>query len=190
LSPAIHIARYHVAALGMFAACICWLDGRRKGARLAEGTALVAALSSIMMFYWAPKRPAYSSVFEPAQIVRWIKTPLPKREVADVGDPPWMISAVNEQTGMLREKEIQRGDVVAFDHIDFAALLFNNSYSNRVVWLSSPDPLAEAERAGAKWIYTRGGSQLSSQLARAKDTWEDVGPLEREHVGNVWRRRR
>jgi hypothetical protein len=190
VSPAIHIARYHVPALGMLVACICWFAGKKRP-RLPEAAALFACVGSLMMFYWAPpSKPAYSLVFKPSQMVRLMKTRMPNREVDDIGEPPMMLSAVNTETGLAREREIGRGDVVAFDHIDFIGLLFNNSYSNKVVWLSSPDQLAEAERAGAKWIYTRDGSALSSQLRAATDRWELVGPLEREHVGNVWRRRR
>lgn len=189
LSPAVHIARYHVAALGMLVACICWFGGR-KGPRLAEAAALFACVGSIMMFYWAPRNALYSLVFRPSQLVELAKTPMPKRELTDVGDPPMMLSAVYEPIGIVREQEIKAGDVVGFDHIDYTALLWNNAYSNKVVWLSSQDPLGEAERANAKWVYTRGGSTLSSQLSKAKDTWELIGPLERERTGSVYRRKR
>lgn len=188
LSPAIHIARYHVASMGMLAACLCWFVGR-KGSRVAETAALFGALGSVMMLYWAPRKAPWVCVFEPAQIVRWMKTPLPRREVADIGSPPMLVSPVTEETGMAREREIRAGDVVAFDNIDFVALLWNNAYSNRVVWLSSSDPLGEAESKGAAWVYTRGGTTLSSQLARSGG-WQLVGSLEAERFGSVWRRRR
>lgn len=189
MSPAIHIARYHVAAVGMLVACIAWFGGRR-GPRLAEAAALFACVGSIMMFYWAPRTALYSLIFRPSQLVELAKTKMPKRELTDVGEPPMMLSAVYEPIGMVREQEIQAGDVVGFDHIDYTALLWNNAYSNKVVWLSSPDPLGEAERANAKWVYTRGGTTLSSQLAKASNTWELIGPLERERTGSVYRRKR
>jgi hypothetical protein len=190
LSPAIHIARYHVASLGMLAACICWLSGRNRRSLLADGAALFASIGSIMMLHWAPRKAPWTCVYEPAQIVRWLKTPFPKREVADIGSPPMLISPVIEATGMAREREVHAGDVVGFDNIDFVALLWNSDYSNRVVWLSSGDPLGEAEKKGARWVYTRPGTTLSSQLAAASSTWELVGPLEAERFGNVWRRKR
>lgn len=98
------------------------------------------------------------------------------------------MAPANTATALLREKEIGSGDVVAFDNIEYYALLWNNEYSNKVMWLSSPNPLAEAEAMGAKWIYTRGGTPLYAQIT-ASPRWELIGPLEAESMGSVWRRK-
>ncbi|AKU96311.1 hypothetical protein AKJ09_02975 [Labilithrix luteola] len=193
LSPALHIPRYHVAAVGMLCAVICWLSGRQTGSRLAMGVAIVAQLSSICTLHWAPKKAPFVSVYAPEHVLHWLKTPYPQREVQDVGTheiPRMMISPVNPETGLAREREVKAGDVVGFDNIDFASLLWNNAYSNKVVWLSSNDPLGEANRIGAVWVYTRPGTALANQLGRPGSGWELVGPLEAEGFGNVWRRKR
>ena len=100
-----------------------------------------------------------------------------------------LVAPANTDIAMAREKELGPGAVIAFDYIDYFALLWNNDYSNKVVWVESADPLAEAERAGAVWIYTRGGTTLYSQVTTSP-RWELVGPLEAEHFGSVWRRKR
>jgi hypothetical protein len=46
-----------------------------------------------------------------------------------------LISPVNTDIGMLREKELGPGKVVGFEFLDFVALLWNNDYSIKVVWL-------------------------------------------------------
>ncbi|MBX3191914.1 MAG: hypothetical protein KF819_33295 [Labilithrix sp.] len=193
LSPALHIARYHMASLGMLVACICWLSSRTRGARLAIGAALIAQVGSILMIYWAPRKAPWMCVYPPVHVVQWMKTPYPKREISDIGTvetPRMLISPVMLEAGMAREREVKSGDVVAFDSIDFLALLWNNDYSNEVVWLSSSDPLAEASRAGARWVYTRSGTTLAQQLGKAESGWEIVGTLEAEGYGSVWRKKR
>lgn len=193
LSPALHIPRYHVAAVAMLCAVICWLSSQRAGSRLAIGVAVVAQLSSICTLQWAPKKAPFVSVYAPEHVLHWMKTPYPQREVQDIGTheiPRMMISPVNPDTGLAREREVKAGDIVAFDHIDFVSQLWNNAYSNKVVWLSSNDPLGEANRIGAVWVYTRPGTALASQLGRPGSGWELVGPLEAEGFGNVWRRKR
>jgi hypothetical protein len=193
LSPALHIARYHMASLGMLAACICWLSSRTRGARLAVGAALVAQIGSILMLYWAPRKAPWVCVYPPPHVVQWMKMPYPKREVADIGThetPRMLVSPVMLETGLAREREVKKDDVVAFDYIDFLALLWNNDYSNKVVWLSSSDPLDEANRAGAVWVYTRSGTTLAQQLAKPDSGWETVGTLEAEQNGTVWRKKR
>ena len=99
-----------------------------------------------------------------------------------------LVSPVNTATGLAREKELKAGDVFAFDYIDYYALIWNNDYSNKALWLQSTDPLGEAERANAKWVYTRGGTTLFTQLS-GNTRWELIGPLESESQGSVWRRK-
>jgi hypothetical protein len=191
LSPAIFIARYHVASLGMMAACLAWLVSRWKTPRLSDDVALFAALGSCVFMGWAPTKHEFVYLYSPEQIVKWLRTPYPRRELEDIGTketPKLLVAPANTRTATLREKEIRAGDVVAFDYIDYYALLWNNEYSNTVTWLSEPDPLAEAERIAAKWVYTRGGTALYTSIS-ASPRWELIGPLEAEGQGSVWRRR-
>jgi hypothetical protein len=183
LTPALHIARYHVASVGMLAACICWLFPRRgrRGARLAEHAGVIAALGSVLVMYWALKKAPYSFIHEPEELARWMKAPPRARPHP---------AAVVERTAIAREIEIGDGSIVAFEHVNLAALLWNDRYSNRVVWLSSYHALEEAERIGATWVYSRDGGTLAKDLAESR-SWELVGPLERDApVGKIWRRRR
>lgn len=192
LSPAIFIARYHVASLAMLAGCLAWLVSRWKTSRLADDAALIAQVGSVMMLYWAPTKHEFVYIYSPHQIVQWLKTPYPRRELEDIGTPEHpklLVSPVNTAVGMAREKELGPGAVIAFDYIDYYALLWNNDYSNRAVWVGSADPLGEAERANAVWIYTRGGTTLFNQIS-GNPRWELIGPLESESQGSVYRRKR
>ena len=78
--------------------------------------------------------------------------------------------------------------MLAFDYIDYFALLWNNDCSNRVLRVdSTTDLLGEAERGNAKWAYTRGGTTLPTQI-HASPSWKLLGPLEAEMQGSVYRR--
>ena len=195
LSPAIFIARYHVASLGMLAGCLAWVVSRWRTSRLTEDVALIAQLGSVLMMAWTPvgARHSYVYLYEPAQLLKWMKTPYPRRELEDITvaevSKPLQIAPANTATALAREAELKAGDVIGYDTIDYMALLWNNAYTNKTLWLSSPDPLAQAEQAGAKWVYARNGSRLSNQLS-ASTSWEAVGPLEAEGFGSAWRRRR
>lgn len=192
LSPAIFIARYHVASLGMLAGCLAWLVSRWRTTRLSDDTALFAAIGSIIFMYWAPTKHEFVYLYPPSQISAWLRMPYPQRELTDIGTPenPRLLACpVNTAVGMAREKELKAGDVIAFDYIDYYALLWNNSYSNKAMWVDSPsDPLGQAERGNAKWIYTRGGTTLFGQL-HGNPRWELIGPLESESQGSVYRRK-
>ncbi len=192
LSPAAFIARYHVASLGMLVGCLAWLVSRWRTTRLADDVALFAQLGSIIFMCWAPTKHEFVYLYPPAQIVKWIKTPYPLRELEDIGTPEHpklLVSPVYTPVGQLREKELTAGKVIAYDYLDYFALLWNNDYSNKTVWVSSTtDPLGEAERANAIWIYTRGGTTLHGQLT-ASQTWELIGPLESEMQGSVYHRK-
>lgn len=191
LSPAVFIGRYHSASLGMLAACLAWLVSRWKTTRFSDEVALIAAIGSFIFMCWAPTKHEFVYLYGPEHIATWLATPMPLRELKDIGTketPRLLVAPANTTTALLREKEIKRGDVVAFDYIDYYALLWNNEYSNTVTWLSEADPLAEAERIGAKWVYTRGGTTLHSEVT-ASPRWELIGPLEAESMGSVWRRK-
>ncbi len=192
LSPAVFIARYHVASMGMLVACLAWMVSRWRTTRLSEDVALFAQIGSFMMAFWGPQSTRWIYLYEPRHIWHWITTPYPLRELEDIGTPEvphLLVSPVSLVAGLAREKEIKAGDVVAYDYIDYVSTLWNNDYSNTVLWVHSADPLGEAESKGAKWIYTRGGTTLSTQLARAGAQWEPIGPMEIEAFGTVYRKK-
>jgi hypothetical protein len=193
VSPAIFIGRYHVASLAMVIGAAAWLFGQGRGRRLLSEALLFAQLGSILMIAWAPSRHDFVYIYSARQIASWLATPYPQRELEDITAPTTgkklLVSPVHYETGVARERELGEGSVIGFDDIHYAALLWNNDFSNRVVWLGAEDPLAEAKRQGAVWVYTRHGTSLAQKLTAASKEWELVGPLENENMGNVWRRR-
>ena len=196
-SPALHIPRYHVASIGMFVGCLCWAGGRMRArapwtrTRWVEDAALVAGIGSVLMAIWAPAMNTHAFLYSPRVILEWIKTPYPQREVMEPKmDPHVMISAVVPATGIVRDRDIKPGEVLAFDSIDYLATLWNSDYSNKVVWVGgAPDPYAEAERAGATWAYARGGGNAFAAKMLGSGKWELVGPMEAEKFGNLYRRK-
>lgn len=188
LTPALFIARYHVPSVGMMMACLCWLAGARRGRRLIMDAALFAQLGSLLLAYWVPRKMTNVYLYDTESIVHWLKTPYPEREFRDVKGGV-MISPIVPATGLLREKEVRAGSIVGFDYIDFPGLLWNNDFSNKVVWLNEPDPLAQANRIGAVWVYTRGGTRLLSELQKPDSGWELIGTLEAEGFGSVFHRK-
>jgi hypothetical protein len=188
-SPAIFIARYHVASVGMLMACLCWMAGAGRGRRIVADAMIVAQIGSLLLGYWVPKRMILLYLYDAAEILHWVKTPYPAREIKDMPGGQ-MISPIIATTGMAREKEIKAGSVVAFDSLDYPALLWNNDFSNKVVWLGeTADPLGEAKRLDAVWVYTRVGTTLYNQLQASSATWQLVGGLEAEGPGSVYRRK-
>ncbi|CAN5915286.1 hypothetical protein BH11MYX4_BH11MYX4_18930 [soil metagenome] len=190
LTPAIFIARYHVPSLGMMVACLCWMAGSGRGKRLVADAALFAQIGALLLAYWAPKKMTMIYLYEGADIVHWLKTPYPERELRDRKGGT-MISPIMPAIGLLREQELKAGDVIGFDYLDFPGLLWNNDFSNKVVWLSeTSDPLGQANRIGAVWVYTRGGTLLHQQLVKPDSGWQLIGTLESEGAGSVFRKRK
>jgi len=188
MTPAIFIGRYHVPSVGMLIVCLCWLAGTGRSRRLVGDVLLFAQLGSLLLAYWAPKRMILHYLYDFAEMVHWVKTPFPEREFRDLPGGT-MISPIIPATGLAREREIRAGDVVAFEDMDYPALLWNNEFSNKIVWLGqTADPIAEANRLGAVWVYTRGGT-LTTQLQRPDSGWELVGVLEAEGAGSVYRKK-
>jgi hypothetical protein len=192
LSPAIWCARYHVASLAMLAGCTAFVASRWKTPRFSDDLALFASLGSFIFMCWAPTKHEFVYLYTPTHILKWLKTPYPLRELEDITTPEGLkllVAPGNTKTALLREKELQKDDVIAFDALPYYALLWNNEYSNKVMWVSDPDPLGQAEAMNAKWIYSSGGTTLYSQIMAAPARWELIGFLEAESMGSVWRRK-
>jgi hypothetical protein len=189
-SPALFIARYHVPSLGMAVACLCWMAGSGRGRRLVADAMIIAQIGSLLLAYWVPKRMTMLYLYDTAEIVHWLKTPYPERELRDMKGGT-MISPIIPATGLLREQELKKDDIVGFDYLDYPALLWNNDFSNKVVWLDSVgDPLGQADRMNATWVYTRGGTTLHGQLLKPDCGWQLIGTLEAEGAGSVFRKKK
>ena len=190
LTPALFIARYHVPTLGMMIACFCWMAGSGRGKRLVADAMLFAQIGALLLAYWAPKKMTMIYLYDLPDVVHWIKTPYPEREFKDRKGGT-MISPIMPAIGILREQEVTAGQIVGFDYLDFPGLLWNNDFSNQVVWLNeASDPLGQANRIGAVWVYTRGGTLLHQQLIKPDSGWQLIGTLESEGAGSVFRKRK
>jgi hypothetical protein len=178
-STAHYIGRYHVAWMGMLIAVIVWLSSRTNAQRISDAAVVLVQLSGVTMAWWAS--PHWFVGF--TTMVHMLRTPATVRECTpEFGAPVWM------DTCLAREREVGDGTIVAFVTMHFVGLLFNNDYSNKVVWLQDEhDPLGEAERIGAQWVYTEPGQPLAIQLSTS-NRWKLIGPLEAQRFGSVYRR--
>jgi hypothetical protein len=81
--------------------------------------------------------------------------------------------------------------VLAFDDYDgiFAALFWNNRYSNRVVYVrSGPDYLARVAQTNAVLLYCNYSDPMLRTLQAEGSGWVAVGPLNVENWGVLFKR--
>jgi len=181
-SPALYIGRYHTAMVGVLTGVVAWVGSHYRFRKFAEGVPLALQLTAIMATLWTPASRRYWLTADQMKAI--VRTPYPEREVAERFG-----AGVHEATGREREREIHAGDVVGFDDLNFVSLLWNNHYSNRVVWLDeTSDRVAKADALGCKWIYAGSRGPMAARLA-ADPRWVLVGPLEAERFGVIYRRR-
>jgi hypothetical protein len=179
-SPALYIGRYHIATVGMLIAVLTWVSGRPGWQRMGDGAAFFAQIGAVTMIAWASPR----WIADPATMMKLAAAPPVLRQCSSLlGAPTWT------DTCLAREREIGAGTVVAYDDLEYVALLFNGAYSNRVEWIGDnpPNPLAVAESLGAQWVYTKAGHPMYGELMQSK-RWTLIGPLEAERFGMVFRR--
>lgn len=85
------------------------------------------------------------------------------------------------EAGLLRERELKSGDVVAYDEsTGFLAEFFARDYRTRVVFVSSEgDPaayLARLRKLRARWIGVRRNSPAAAKVAEAGAQWLFAAP--------------
>jgi hypothetical protein len=178
-------ARYHafvVTALVM--ALARGLDGWPRLGRRVAGVA--AAISAATLFLQD-----HPQVIGPRTALRMLAVPYPEREVTPAFGAP-----VEKEAGLARERELGPGAIVVYgDDQPQPAPLWNNAFSNRVLYVPSGDGfLARAEALGATWIFASERSTgLREELAAPGSRWERVGRLyvrtDHRSDGAVWRRR-
>ena len=194
LSPALWGARYNIPFIALAVAFISWAGGRPRFERLAEGAVATAIIGAIIAFCWTTPRWWYT----PSELVKLARVPYPDREVT----PSAMISptlglasasGIPFELGTIREKTLGAGATLAFDDIDgsFIALFWNNNYSNRVVYVpSGPGYLERVEQARAIWLYCNYGDPVYAELRKPDSGWIELGPLNIERWGVIFRRAR
>ena len=133
-SPALWAARYQLTAVALLGVAAAWLAERLQSNQLAHAAPFAVAVGSIMLMWWATPR----WWLTPQQLIRLARTPFPLRELdADQGAP------VATRAGMARERYLTSGTTLVLHDFQYPALLWNNDYSNRVVFVEN-EPLASA----------------------------------------------
>ena len=185
-------ARYFIAQFVMLGLMVAWAGGRPGFQRLQEGAVAVAVLTAIVAFFWQTPRWWYT----PSELEKLVSIPYPAREVTPAAaiSPDLGLasaSAITSDVGLAREREVRRRDVVAFGDADgnFIALFWNNRYDNRVVYAPSGEGfLARVDQADAMWLFCAFGDPMYAQLKKPGSGWIEVGTLNVEHWGAMFRR--
>lgn len=180
LIPAFHVGRYHLLSLLVVCACVTWMGARFGARRMVEALVAAMIIGNTCTLAWNDR----GWLRGPELLAQMANTPIPLRF-----HKVEFVPADRVETAMPREREIGPGDVVVFERIAYLALLWNDHYSNRVVWLEDvPNPLVGARRRHAEWIYAARGGWLDTAAGRPGSGWAFVGGLEIEGFGNIYRR--
>jgi hypothetical protein len=191
MTPALWAARYNVAPAAMLMLILAWAGSRAKWERFGEALASTVALASFIGFFWIAPR----AWLLPSELLELKKIPYPERELTPAAKispalDPRRGSPTNLDVGMKREK-LAPGSIVVHDQSygTFVSLMWNNDYSNNVVYVPySPSFVKQAEEMGAMWIYAQYGDPLYKELSQKDSNWTDLGALNVEHWGAVFRR--
>jgi hypothetical protein len=193
-SPALWGPRYQVAAMGLALVLIAWAAGRRGFGVFGRECAGALVTMGIVSFFWMTPR----TWLWWSEARAYAKIPFPTREVTPAAEisptlPIWNGSPVTKVAGLAREKEQAPGAVFAFpsNYGSYMALFWNNEYSNRVVYVPEfEDFLGDVMKSNALWAYCAAGDPVCGVLAAPNSGWAQVGPLDVEGHGTVFRRTR
>src|SRR5262249_47053470 len=127
VSPALWQARYnvHLAAGLMF--LVAWASGPRATRRIAEGVAAATIITGLVTVWWA--KPGWgldiAGTLDLASRPEWERATLPPAG--------WSIAP---EVAAARERELGPGSVVVFsDDVTFPSVLWNEHYTNRLLYL-------------------------------------------------------
>jgi hypothetical protein len=193
LSPALWSGRYHIANVGALAALVAFLGGRPRWQAFGQGAATAAAVASLMVFFWTKPR----WIWLPSELASLAAIPYPEREVTPAASISKTIdyhsgSAITREVGLEREK-LKPGDIVAYDYTQFPALLWNNTFTNKVVYVpGGAGYLDRVNALGARMVHCQNGAPQCAELAAATSgphpTWKDVGVYNTENWAHVYER--
>jgi hypothetical protein len=194
-SPALWSARYQVAAVGLALPLVAWLTGRIRACAFGQGVVGCLVVMGVIGIGW--ETPRYWLRWSEA--AAFARIPFPEREVTPamaIGPdlPIWNGSPATTRVGLARETELGPGQVLVFpdDYGAYLALFWNNQFSNRAVYVPwTPDFLKQAEALEATWIYCATADVECRKAASLPSSgWVELGPLDVENRGSVFRRRR
>lgn len=172
--------RYHVATIALWVPVVAWAIARRRA--LQQALAFAATVGSLAVITW--------------ELPGWRGFPLPDRMVALWRlDPelrqmtPELGGHILRDAGLARERELVAGTTVVTDDFVFPSVLWNDDFSNTVVYVrSTTNVLDTADRLGATWIYAN--DKETTKRVRASGRWQEIGPLYVERWGTAFRRAR
>ena len=126
-----------------------------------------ASVMSIIVFVWMKPR----WIWLPSELAKLAAVPYPEREVTPAAKVSNAIdfhsgSAITREAG--RERELKPGEVFAWDSTHFPALLWNNSFTNKVIYVGpGPGYLARLNAVGARLALCQNGAAYCAELAAA-----------------------
>jgi hypothetical protein len=190
-SPALWSSRYNIAPVGAMMALIAWLAGRRGFSRLGVSAAAAGVVAAIVSFVWVKPRWLYL----PSELAKVARIRYPEREFTSqpMVSPTLYLgrgSAITKEVGLAREREVGHDALVLFDDAygGFPALFWNNRYSNRIRYVPTADLMEEARKQNATWVYVTWGDPNIYALRAADSGFQEVGTLNVENWGAVFRR--
>lgn len=167
-SPAIWAARYNVHVVAVFIA-VAHAFASRWG-RVGNFSAICAgtALSMhVMLWYWS--KPGWQYDFDTVKLMT-------KRSEQERAATSLLLV---KPTALARDKDLRSGDKVFWsDDLPFPSLLWNETFSNRLVYRAAWDGRSyvdAAEREDAKWIVVGQGSNALLTVLSRPHVWERVG---------------
>jgi hypothetical protein len=171
-SPNLAMARYNIHVVIVLVVATAWLLSKGAWLRAREGIVGAVVFMSLVLMYWAT--PGWGISLATAKDLMRMTTL--ERACAHVQD-----FLPEPKTCAAREQELKPGDVVVFgDGILFPALLWNERYSNRAVWvpsaLGADAMLKRADELGAKWFVASSHSAEQHAL-KSRPAWQEVGQL-------------
>ncbi len=193
LSPALWGGRYHIANVAALAAIVAFLGGRPRWHSFGAGAATAAAVASIIVFCWVKPR----WIWFPDELAKLAAIPYPEREVTPASEVSKAIdfhsgSAITREVGLARER-LKPGEIFAFDYTQFPALLWNNTFSNRILYV--PGGAGYFERvvaSGARMANCQNGSAHCAEFIAASagphPTWKDLGVFNVENWAHIYER--
>jgi hypothetical protein len=174
ISPQKWFARYNIQIVAGLAFVAAWSGSRRWTRRASDALAAIAIGTSLVMLYWAD--PGWSITIDSARKLARM-TPAERASWESVG------YSFETKAAAAREEELGPGDVAAFtDEYSFPSLLWNEKFSNSVVYVQSgagDSFLSRLDSVGAKWVATMSGMPDYRTLKSHPTRWQEVGFLSR-----------
>ncbi len=173
-TPARHWARLNLHTVLAAWLLAAYLVGARPRRLLAEGVVGALIVGGLVTLFWS--KPAWDVDLDREARLSAM-TPMQR-----AGSRDGIFTLPPDVMALARERELGEGDLVVFDRHPFVGVLWNERFSNRLLYLDAREyPGArwvdEALRRGAEWAVVDHRSPRLA-LLRASPAWEEVGPAD------------